>query len=128
LTNLSLFLTLLRLDVIAPLAPTLFHQSHALDAHRSLYRFSHIIDGEGGYTDRSQRFHLYACTAMAVDGSFDFNPTGRFVKDKFDVYVCQGNGVAEWDQLGGTLGRHHAGKPSGIEYVAFGQVPLSDEG
>ena len=91
----------------------LFHHAHVVDGHAAVHGLAHVVDGEQGHLDGGEGFHLYAGGADGFHGcgtkyacSVRLTYADSF---EFNSDADQRQGVAQWDEVAGFLGRHDAG-------------------
>jgi hypothetical protein len=92
---------------VAGLAAGLLDQAHGLDDHALLGGLEHVVDRQAGHRDGGQGLHLDARLALQLDPGHHRQPAlGRLDRH---LDLGQRQRVAERDQVGGLLGRHHPG-------------------
>jgi hypothetical protein len=110
----------------ATLAAGFFFQADGLDCHGAIDRFAHVVDGKGRDADGGKGFHLDASSAYDAGHGFNAQELGR-LEGKIDGNACQGEGMAERDEVAGFLGAHYSCQPGDLEHVALGQSPVANK-
>ena len=99
-------------------------EANVMDLHGFFDGFTHVVDGQSGHRDSSQRLHFDAGTASGLDAREDIDALGARRERDFDC--SQRQWMTEWDEVGGFFGGHDAGDPCNGQDIAFGQ-PSSDD-
>src|SRR5260370_12665085 len=113
-------------SLLCPIMPrpsaALLEQADALDAHATLERLDHVVDGQAGDGDRGQRFHLDPGRPSDFDAGAH-PEAGRLAFGlNVDSNVRDGEAMTEPDQLMRALCRHDAGDAGSAEHVALLRV------
>src|SRR5262249_35143441 len=97
------------------------------DAHAALDRLDHVVDGETGDRHGGERLHFDTGAPAHLHGGADLEARRLALRLDIDGDLRDGEGMAQWNQLVGSLGRHDAGDARGADHVALRGIALEHE-
>jgi beta-barrel assembly-enhancing protease len=104
---------------VAGFAAGLLQQPHFLDHHAAIDRLAHIVNRQQGNRGCGHRFHLDAGAADGLGDGLTGDGRSGCIDGEFDRDPCQRDGVAEWNQVTGTLGGLDGGDAGDPQYVTL---------
>ncbi len=110
------------------LTAMLLQQLHIGDSHTPVDGFAHVVDGQQGELDGGQGFHFNAGLTDGFDRRVADDATGFFVCIELNGDPCQGQRMAEWNEIAGLFGRHDAGDARDPKHVALLGRALQNDG
>jgi hypothetical protein len=112
---------------VSRFAAVFFQQLDGLNDHAPVHGLAHVVDSQQSDLRGGKRFHFYAGLAVGFDRGLAAYAVFIGFRGQIDVYMRDGQRMAERNQIGRFLTGHDAGNSGDSQHIAFFMSAFDDQ-